>query len=45
MSLSEYQELIADLSLILVAMLKTPPQDEPLIVVIEGNTKGYFNTK
>ena len=45
MSVSEYQELIADLKLILVAMLKATPQDEPLIVVIEGNTKGYFNAK
>lgn len=45
MSLSEYQELIGDLRLILIAMLKAPPKDEPLIVVIEGNTKGYFNAK
>lgn len=45
MSFSEYQELIDNLRLILVAMLKAPPQDEPLIVVIEGNTRGYFNAK
>lgn len=45
MPFSEYQELLEEMRRILVKLLNAPPKDEPLIVVIEGNTKGYFNAK
>jgi len=44
MALTEYQDLINDLKLLLAKIQKDPPGAHPLVVCLPGTNKAYFNT-